>query len=1037
MPFPYRYICDLLQQLDDETHREVPRQIPATTVLENWFREHRSHLNAPENDACAILSTLLPGKRTDRVYGIQAPKLQSVIGKALCLGASRVQELRRYTISGLNLDLADCIESTLKCTPNPPQGANELTVEEIDDALSRIAAACRFSSPAVRNMCTPQHVEQNNSLANFYRRLSARDAKWFTRLVLKNYQPVVMSEHVVFRCYHPLLPQLMRVRDDLTLATAFMRQIIQSPNDQSVIASLLKPSLGTKVGRQPWLKGRSIKHCLDMAGSRQMSCERKIDGEYCQIHVDLCKHEPCIQIFSKSGKDSTKDRLGLHRPIKDSLELGSSKCPLRLGCILEGELVVYSMKDNKILPFHKIRKHVSRSGSFMGTFYDSQPHDYEHLMIVYHDVLMIDNESLLNVPQSERFRRLTKLITCRKGYAELVPREVISFSQSSAASKLREAFAKCIVSREEGLVLKPDEPYFDFSATRRPYSCCNIKLKKEYVQGWGDVGDFSAVGGYYDAAKAKELKLRDLRWTHFFIGCLENKTQARDGTEPPRFRVINIIELPEHLLLTVKTQCGPGAIPFEENESRRIALDFGGREAGPLPTEVFLNPLVFDMRCFSFDKEPNTNFWSMRFPMVSKIHHDRSYLDTITFAELQEIAQTTTEMPAVEDSQEMCRWVSALEKADPGGIAVDAISQRSTSTDSTFSYRGYADQDSQRISVPEAIQEENNSNEWPPMPPPDTVVPLCRPTISRSSAPDNMEPCALSEVSGRPSTNPERPKRPLVDTPASRSTSKRQRRLSNASSVPSTSTDRSSGLSANSVRTPLGQINANRICEQHGAASLPQISTKHMHQPSMLENSPIPTENNRSPPLPASSPCSTSRIVSPSRRRPSTAQDTLCNHNQHALRECCLHLGPKCAFANCSILLSPCISQYAWVTDSLLREHGIDDFITDPDSWSRVSSSNVSADISSSRGPLTNDMSRRSTRRPRIRKICLVESRRAAATAAIIRKIEEASLTKRNGKREWIAVYDWRVLETITDQESRKIKPGGDDPWRKWYVGIA
>ena len=104
--------------------------------------------------------------------------------------------------------------------PNPSRDNNELTVEEIDDTLSHIAAACRFSSPAVRALPkTPTMRDQDKSLMNIYRRLSPRDAKWFTRLVLKNYQPVILDERVVFRCYHPLLPQMMKVRDDFTKAT--------------------------------------------------------------------------------------------------------------------------------------------------------------------------------------------------------------------------------------------------------------------------------------------------------------------------------------------------------------------------------------------------------------------------------------------------------------------------------------------------------------------------------------------------------------------------------------------------------------------------------------------------------------------------------------------------------------------------------------------------------------------------------------------------------------------------------------------------
>lgn len=123
-----------------------------------------------------------------------------------------------------------------------------------------------------------------------------------------------------------------------------------------------KPQLGIKIGRQPWIKGRSIKHCLDM-GHGRMSVEEKIDGEYCQIHIDPNKGDRCIQIFSKSGKDSTEDRVALHgsvlndtgpaqanitlRTIIESLKIGQPDARVTKGCILEGELVVY---DDYVCP---------------------------------------------------------------------------------------------------------------------------------------------------------------------------------------------------------------------------------------------------------------------------------------------------------------------------------------------------------------------------------------------------------------------------------------------------------------------------------------------------------------------------------------------------------------------------------------------------------------------------------------------------------------------------------------------------------------
>lgn len=116
MPFPFRYICDLLQQLDDQTRQDEHKKLPTKAIIENWFSTHRSHLNAHQDHACAILSTLLPERRTDRVYFIQTLRLEGIFAKALILGYSRVLELRRYKTPGLGVDLADCIQGILTRT---------------------------------------------------------------------------------------------------------------------------------------------------------------------------------------------------------------------------------------------------------------------------------------------------------------------------------------------------------------------------------------------------------------------------------------------------------------------------------------------------------------------------------------------------------------------------------------------------------------------------------------------------------------------------------------------------------------------------------------------------------------------------------------------------------------------------------------------------------------------------------------------------------------------------------------------------------
>lgn len=116
MSFPFCFIGDLLQSLDDALRRPERQRIPSHILVAQWFQKHRQRLDATDSNACAILSTLLPDRRTDRVFFIQSTKLEGIIGQAFTLGSSRVKELRRYREPGLGIDLADCVQLLLTAT---------------------------------------------------------------------------------------------------------------------------------------------------------------------------------------------------------------------------------------------------------------------------------------------------------------------------------------------------------------------------------------------------------------------------------------------------------------------------------------------------------------------------------------------------------------------------------------------------------------------------------------------------------------------------------------------------------------------------------------------------------------------------------------------------------------------------------------------------------------------------------------------------------------------------------------------------------
>lgn len=384
MGFRFSYVCDLLSRLEENRHLKAASaarsQNPDFRTVSSWCSNHSQRIHDKGTDLLALLSCLFPEKRPDRVYWLQHTSLARVIGRCLYLGASRLKDLGRWQVPGGG-DLGECVENVMSQAENQIAPGQEVTVEEVDAALEQIASRCRFSGSSIRKKHAAVDVDE--LLGSLYRRLSSRDAKWLTRMILKSYDPVQLPVNYCLKNIHFLLPHLLLFQDSFEAAVHLLKSSplkLFPPRPQPDYAKLLGdralesfvPRLGIKVGRPEYYKARSIKHCCNMIKQRRVSLERKYDGEYCQIHVDITKGNNCIQIFSKSGKDSTSDRAGIHDVIKRSLAIGEVHCKVTRRCILEGELLVWSDKDGQILEFHKLRKFLARSGVLIGADLDSQ-----------------------------------------------------------------------------------------------------------------------------------------------------------------------------------------------------------------------------------------------------------------------------------------------------------------------------------------------------------------------------------------------------------------------------------------------------------------------------------------------------------------------------------------------------------------------------------------------------------------------------------------------------------------------------------------
>ena len=129
--------------------------------------------------------------------------------------------------------------------------------------------------------------------------------------------------------------------------------------------------------------------------------------------------------------------------------------------------------------------------------------DTHHLALVFFDVLLLDSVCLLSTPYAQRREILESIVRPISGQSmisERVPIDLHSQDETTALMTLQKIFEAVVDDRQEGIVLKADEAFYnDF---RAPW----VKLKKDYIPGYGDALDLVVVGAGWDKARAREIR---------------------------------------------------------------------------------------------------------------------------------------------------------------------------------------------------------------------------------------------------------------------------------------------------------------------------------------------------------------------------------------------------------------------------------------------------------------------------------------------------------------------------------------------------
>lgn len=567
------------------------------------------------------------------MYYLKEKRLAGIMADILGLtNTSRGRQLANWRVDdGLQRsqgDLSLVLYETVRAAEHCDQAT--MSLKELNTILDEIVE-CKVFKNGFTNFDAMIGVP---IIQRLYSKLTSREVKWATRIVLKDLR-LRIEPKVFFDSFHGWVWRIYSMQNNLKLACETVVEIIKRGYSsagklsdgefQKVSREFFGIRLGTNIAIMACGRAQGIQHVVQRLSGHECFVEQKYDGERMQAH--MCKSWPeRIRIFSKSGRDSTKDRYRCHEQLLRALKFNDPQNTIE-SCIVEGELLVFNERTMEIENFGTVQDLQAHKCLYRG---DIASGDLHYFVILF-DLLYLNGQDLSFKPLEYRRALLETLVVTEPNHVELTKITRVHFGQEDGSQTLKDIYAEVLVQRMEGLIIKKASSAY-IPGNRSEW----LKLKKDYIEGFGDTAEFAVVGVAHNPDDQSRL-------TTLIIGCLTNKEELmKDDLVPSSFLMLFTVSQglnkEESLLFNerIKVQ---GLIPFKEANTPsghlfapgfRCAMDF-----------ILERPIVAELLGSGFVKERGQRHHVLRFPRIRRIFFDHPITDTISFQELQDMAETS------------------------------------------------------------------------------------------------------------------------------------------------------------------------------------------------------------------------------------------------------------------------------------------------------------------------------------------------------------------------------------------------------------
>ncbi|KAI1172969.1 ATP dependent DNA ligase domain-containing protein [Nemania sp. FL0916] len=593
-------------------------------IIERFIARWRSEVGS---DFFPALRLILPTSDRDRgMYGLKESAIARLLIKLMTLDrhsddAQSILKWKRPDRSGSAGDFVDRCFNVLSKRPMRIDPGN-MRIADVNEMLDRLVAVSG-------------EKDQLPIMETFYQRMNAEELKWLIRIILKEMR-IGATERTLLELWHPDAQHLFNVSSSL-------RRVCWELYDPSVRLTGAQTGVSLMQCFQPQLAAYEMATSFDKmierlnASTREAAgkdnefwIEEKLDGERMQLHMiedDTIQGGKRFCFWSRKAKNYTYlYGEGFHDQANSSLtrHLKHAFAPGVRNIILDGEMIVWDPLLKKVLKFGTLKSAALETGVW-------NPYESDAPRPVFRvfDVVFLNDQPLTQYTLRDRRNALTHAVP-----GEPHRLEVHEYAVAIDSDAIEPMLRKIVSDASEGLVVKNPRSMYTVGLRILDW----IKVKPDYMDGFGENVDVVIIGGYYGSGR------RGGRLASFLCGLRVTESDVRAGAHPEKcysfikvgggFRAEDYAEI-QHL-----TEGKWNDWDVKRPPSKYIQLAGGDRYQYERP-DVWIRPsdsVVITVKAAS--AEETSSFASrltLRFPRFKDRRPDRSWDQSLDYEQFEEL----------------------------------------------------------------------------------------------------------------------------------------------------------------------------------------------------------------------------------------------------------------------------------------------------------------------------------------------------------------------------------------------------------------